>query len=87
LRISETHISYQSDNIIVKGFNVLSWGLLIRDFLRVEKEEADDEVNKSEGSKKGANEIQMRKWKVHFDKSKLYIKYMENHLYIYRVKK
>ena len=43
-----------------------------------EEEEAEDEVNESEGSKKGANEIQMRKWKVHFDKSKLYIKYMEN---------
>ena len=87
MRFCETHISYQSDNIIVKGFNVLSWELFDQNFLRVEKEEAEDEVNESEGSKKGANEIQMRKWKVHFDKSKLYIKYMELHLYLYRIKK
>lgn len=34
-------------------------------FFRVDNKEAEDEVNESEGGKKGTNEIQMQKWKIH----------------------
>lgn len=87
MRFIQTQICYRPDNVIVKAFNVLIWKLLCQDFVGVDKEEAEDDVNESEGGKKGANEIQMCKWKVHFDKSKNIIKVYGDPFVIIRDKK
>ena len=61
----ETQIRDQSNDVIVKALNFLSGEFFMQYFFRVDNKEAEDEVNESEGGKKGTNEIQMQKWKIH----------------------